>query len=178
MVEICYQIILSASKNVSRDQISDILERNEIDFISIPCPNAIIREKKNDNCYSPFNRHCDCDTTLGAFLRKKDRITKTKRRKMKKVYSSPQESEKEVQRQLEAWKELLKNDIETQRWISFLQDIFSKVWRINIILHWQSHDPFIIKRVETKYHTEITPDLLLNIEEDVLYEFVKRISYL
>ncbi|MFW9904350.1 MAG: hypothetical protein ACFFFH_08470 [Candidatus Thorarchaeota archaeon] len=178
MVEICYHIILSVSKNVTRDQISDILEKNNVDFIPIPCPDAITQKKKNDSCYSPFNRHCDCNTTLGAFLRQKDRFTKSKLKKMKKIYSSPEESKEEVQRQIEAWKELLVNDIETQRWISFLQDIFSKVWRINIVLHWQSDDPFIIKRLETRQHTEITSDLLLNIEEDVMYVFVKRVSYL
>ncbi|MHA2363102.1 MAG: hypothetical protein ACXAC7_04035 [Candidatus Hodarchaeales archaeon] len=145
--------------------------------MSIPCPDAIKQEKKNDHCFQPFNRHCDCNTTLGEFIRKKERITKSKLKKMKKIYSSQEEVEKEVKRQIKVWKDLLINDIETQRWVTFLQDIFSKVWRINLILHWQSNDPFVIKRVETKQHTEITADLLLNIEEDTMYEFVKSENY-
>lgn len=177
LAEICYQIILSVSKKVIRDHIHDILEKNDVDFLPIPSPDAIIQEKKNDHCFRPFNRHCDCNTTLGEYSRKKDTITKSKLRKMKKVYSSPEEVENEVQRQIEAWKDLLRKDIETQRWVNFLQDIFSKVWRICIILHWQSKDPFIIKRVEKRQHTEITTDLLLNIEEDVMYEFVKSENY-
>ncbi len=177
MVEICYHIILSVSRNVTRDHLCEILEKNNVDFLPIPCPDAIRQEKKNDHCFRPFNRHCDCNTTLGEFFRKKDSLTKSKHRKMKKIYSSPEEVEKEVQRQIEAWKDQLKKDIETQRRISFLQDIFSKVWRINIVLHWQSNDPFIIKNVEKRQHTEITPDLLLNIEEDTLYEFVKSENY-
>lgn len=177
LAEICYQIILSVSKNVIRDHIRDILEKNDVDFLPIPCPEAILQEKKNDHCFRPFNRLCDCNTTLGECFRKKDIITEKKLRKMKKIYSSLEEVENEVQRQIDAWKDLLRKDIETQRWAKFLQDIFSKVWRISIILHWQSNNPFIIKRVENRQHTEITTDLLLNIEEDVLYEFVKSENY-
>ncbi len=155
----------------------DILEKNDVDFLPIPCPDAIIQEKKSDHCFRPFNNHCDCNTTLGEYFRKKDDIAKSKLKKMKKIYSSLEEAENEVQRQIDVWKDLLRKDIETQRWVKFLQGIFSKVWRINIILHWQSKDPFIIKRIEKRQHTEITTDLLLNIEEDVMYEFVKSENY-
>ncbi|MFW9991757.1 MAG: hypothetical protein ACFFD4_06835 [Candidatus Odinarchaeota archaeon] len=176
LIRICYYITVSISKNVKREHIIQILEKNEVDFLPVACPDAVAQTRKKDQCFQPFNRHCDCDTTLGIIHRRKNIVTKGKLKRIKKLYSSQEEVEKEVLRQNEAWRDLMKKERETQQWLNFLQELLTKIWRVNIIIHWQSN-PFLIKRIEKIGHAEITPDLLLNIEEDVLYEFVKEKNY-
>ena len=71
----------------------------------------------------------------------------------------------------------LEEELEINRWLDLLHGLLDskKVSRIGLLKHWYTrglHDEeFRINRTEKAQINAITSDFLLNLEEDVLYEF-------
>ena len=175
LTPICIHVIVSLSSHIERDLLDPILEKYDFDFLPRECPDEFQEKRRGDQCFQPFDRHCDCETPLGIIYRRKGVVTKKELKRLRKTFqSSPAELEEEITRR----KELLKKYPETQQWLNFLTEILAQndIWRINVIIHQQS-DPFIIKRTERINDNEIMAELLLNLETDILYEFIKEKTY-
>ena len=71
----------------------------------------------------------------------------------------------------------MERDEEIKRWMEFLHSLLDPkiVSRIGLLKHWYNkglqNEEIIIKRTERVEVNDISPELLLNLEEDVLYEF-------
>ena len=73
--------------------------------------------------------------------------------------------------------------LDIERWSNFIMDIINskEVSRIGILKHWyryglQEEEITLIRR-EKLYVDEIKSEFLLNLEENVLYEFFPRYEY-
>jgi len=71
----------------------------------------------------------------------------------------------------------MERDGKIKRWMDFLHSLLDtkNVNRIGLLKHWYNkrlqNEEIIIKRTERVDVNEISPEFLLNLEEDVLYEF-------
>ncbi|MFX1445125.1 MAG: hypothetical protein ACFFHV_17055, partial [Promethearchaeota archaeon] len=77
----------------------------------------------------------------------------------------------------------MEREKEITRWLDFLNSILNnkKVSRIGLLKHWYDKDlqteVITLARTEKIYIDKITPEFLLNLEEDVLYEFLPAYSF-
>ena len=71
----------------------------------------------------------------------------------------------------------IEKEIEINKWNNFLTSVIgkNKLTRVGILKHWYSkglsNEDFLIKNTEHISVKELNSDILLNLEDDVLYEF-------
>ncbi|MFX1328976.1 MAG: hypothetical protein ACFE91_12695 [Promethearchaeota archaeon] len=68
-------------------------------------------------------------------------------------------------------------NLDIKRWLNFITEIINsnKVSRIGILKHWYRYglndEEIALKKTLKSYLDEVKTDFLLNLEEDILYEF-------
>ena len=186
----CYYITTTLPKDTEIDSIKTILDRYNMAFSPINNINLSSQLRPGELYFRATKDYCDCDTSLGILNReseyqillsskkvktlKKKKWTESEidewiRKKLQKKPSHSKRSTTEKERQL---------DID--RWVNFILEIINsnKATRIGILKHWYRyglHDEVItIKRTVKSYIDEAKSELLLDLEEDVLYEFFPR----
>lgn len=74
-------------------------------------------------------------------------------------------------------------DEKIKRWLDFLRSLLDdkKASRIGLLKHWYDKglqtEEITLTRTEKINIDKITPEFLLNLEEDVLYEFLPTYSF-
>ncbi|MFX1353245.1 MAG: hypothetical protein ACFFGP_04720, partial [Promethearchaeota archaeon] len=137
--------------------------------------------------------YCDCDTVLGSNnpLQEYEKLLKSKKIKSlrKKKWSDEQiqdwimkkirsKSHKTSQK-----KTLSERDEELKKWVDFILYLleFQKLKRIGLIKHWYNtnleDENFKIKETKRISIDVLNSDFLLNLKEDILYEFTLSYSY-
>jgi hypothetical protein len=127
---------------------------------------------------------CACGTSLGSLRRTADRPAASKKelRKLRQEGWSEAKIERWVEEKEAAKAQALTTaqaarTADAERWITQLRSILAagKTDRVGLLLHWyrgslEDERIHLRNRVPVRID-EVTPDLLMNLEEDVLYEF-------
>jgi len=137
--------------------------------------------------------YCDCDTVIGSLNTLKDYQTLLKSKKVRTL-----RKKKWTEEQINQWiKEKIENkrenlvresipkekEIEIERWIEFLHKLLDNklVKRVGILKHWYnkrlSNEEISIKNTYRTSIEDLTPNLLLKLEEDNLYEFIASYKF-
>ena len=183
----CFYITATLPKITKLEEFRNIFNNYNMAFT--PITNEVVQSqlRMGDMYLRATKTYCDCDTILGSLNKLKDYQTLLNSKKVKTL-----RKKKWTDEQIDKWiKEKLKNreikvgrkfsqmerDEEIKRWMDFLHSLLDPkiVSRIGLLKHWYNkglqNEEIIIKRTERVEVNDISPELLLNLEEDVLYEF-------
>ena len=181
----CFYITTTLPKKTDIESFRDILNKYNMVFSPIDNSTFSSQLRPGELLFRATKDYCDCDTSLGILnqhrayqkllnskkvktLRKKkwtqSQIDEWIKEKLQKKSPHSKRSITENERQLDA-----------ERWGNFIQEILKKVKRIGVFKHWYSasieNEAVSIKRTERIDLQELNANYLLNLEEDVLYEF-------
>ena len=155
------------------------------------CNNSFVQSQLNaDEIYlAKRTKYCDCGTQIGMKTRTDDpanrRIDKRELDKLKskgwsetKIARWLSDREKSVEKDKVRYDQIV-NGVHTdiENWLGYIQQLFAEttIKRFGLLLHWYASGPET-ERIKVKGRviirlTELTPDVLLGLEEDTLYEF-------
>ena len=183
----CYYITVTLPKDTKLDSLRPILEKFDMDFSLLKNPN-ITSQLRPDEIYARATKsYCDCNTSLGSRS-----ITPEYNKMLKSQKVRGLRKKRWTDEQIHLWiLEKINNkkpkghdnltpiekDIEINNWINFLTNLLSKnkLTRVGILKHWYSkgltNEEIVIKNTERISIKELNSSILLNLEDDVLYEF-------
>ena len=154
-----------------------------------PLKNAIVSSQlRPEELYLRATKdYCDCDTILGSLNQLKEYQTLLNSKKVKTLRKkkwTEEEIDKWINEKLKKkepkiGKKLtqLEEEQEINRWLDLLHGLLDskKVSRIGLLKHWYTKglqdEEFTIKKTEKVDINTVTSDFILNVEEDVLYEY-------
>ena len=183
----CFYLTATLPKETNLEKLRKFLDDFEMAFI--PIRNDFIEPqlRKGELYFRATKNYCDCSTVLGSLNQRKEYLTLLNSKKVKilrKKKWTEDEIDEWVKNKLKNKKRvvsrnhtLFEGKKEVERWINFLHRLldFSNVSRIGILKHWYSKgledESIILKETQRVNSGEISQDFLLNIEEDILYEF-------
>ncbi len=182
----CYYITVTLPKDTKLEGFKHIINKYEMGFF--PINNKHIKSQlRPDELYLRATKgHCDCDTVLGTSSTSHMYQSLINSKKVKKLRTKKWSDE-----EIENWiaekiknksKDLGKNwpqfrEKEATRWINFLREMLdiNKNSRIGLLKHWYSGalgtEQFAIKEKKRIKIGLVDTDLLLKLDEDILYEF-------
>jgi hypothetical protein len=186
----CHYITATLPHVVEPDSVANIFESHKLGFELISNPHVAEQVNSPDWYILTSRNHCDCGTAFGS-LNHRDTAAKGSSydRELKK-FRKQGWSEAKMQRWLEQ-KEQTKErhrrkdeDLvqggspELDRWIELLNELIGSgpAPRVGLLLHWYhgsiEGERIKIQRRERVRLSEVNPERLMKIEEDVLYEVV------
>ena len=131
--------------------------------------------------------YCDCDTVLGSYnqLKSYQKLLSSKKVKtLRKKKWTDEEIDKWIKEKLNNNEPkhrkkltLLEEEQEINRWLDLLHGLLDskKISRIGLLKHWYTKglddEDFTIKKIEKVNINTVNSDFILNVEEDVLYEY-------
>ena len=183
----CFYVTATLPKIIKLEELRNIFNNYNMAFN--PIQNKVVQSqlRKGDMYLRATKAYCDCDTILGSLNKLKDYQTLLNSKKVKTLRKN-----KWTEEEIDKWiKEKLKKrelkvgrkfspmerDKKIKRWMDFLHSLLDTkmVARIGLLKHWYNkglqNEDIIIKRIERVDVNEISSKSLLNLEEDVLYEF-------
>lgn len=184
----CFYITATLPKGTLLDKFRKVLDKNRMEFSPIYNPIVQSQLRPGELYFRATKNYCDCETALGSLNKLQDYQTLYKSKKVK-VLKKKNWSEEEIDnwikiklksKQKKTGSKLSQLDIknDTERWIGFLKSMLKnkKVARLGILKHWYSRgiedESIKIKRTQQISINELTQELLLNLGEDILYEFL------
>ena len=186
----CYYITVTLPKDTDIDSIRNILNRYNMAFSPIINNNLFHQIRPGELYFRATKDYCNCDTSLGFLNREREyqKLLKSKKvKKLKKKKWTESQIDEWIKKRLQTKPSHIKRSItenerqlDLKRWIKFIGEILNskKVSRIGIIKYWYTHglqdEDFNIKKKFKLHLDEISPMLLSNLAEDVLYEFLIR----
>ncbi|MFW9821655.1 MAG: hypothetical protein ACFFE4_01890 [Candidatus Thorarchaeota archaeon] len=189
----CFYITATLPKGTQIEEITEILESHQMKFSEID--NRIVKSQlRSGELYFRLTKaYCDCDTILGSLNSLQEYQTLAKSKKVKTL-----KKKKWTDEQINDWiKEKLKNcekdlnkkytsteiNLRLSRWTKFLNDLLDKkkVSRIGLLKHWYvgglEEEEIKIMKTEKIGIKQVNSDLLLNLSEDILYEFLPSYDF-
>ncbi len=183
----CFYITATLPKNTDLDKISTILDEFEMSFIPIHNDIVLSQLKAGDLYLRATKSYCDCDTILGSLNRQNEYQTLLNSKKVKTLRKkkwTDKEIDKWIKQKLQNKKKksgghltTFETKEELKRWNLFIQKILNSSTSnyIGILKHWYGggfkDEKITLKEIQRINLNEVAPEFLLNIEEDVLYEF-------
>ncbi len=183
----CYYITATLPKNTRLDSLKPILGKFGMEFSILKNTNITSQLRPDEIYLRATKSYCDCNTTLGSLsiTPEYDKMLKSQKVRglRKKRWTDEQIHlwilEKINNKKPKGHDNLtpIEKDIEINNWINFLTVILSKnkLTRVGILKHWYSkglsNEVFLIKNTERISVKELNFSILLNLEDDVLYEF-------
>ena len=183
----CYYITATLPKNTRLDSLKPILGKFGMEFSILKNTNITSQLRPDEIYLRATKSYCDCNTTLGSLsiTPEYDKMLKSQKVRglRKKRWTDEQIHlwilEKINNKKPKGHDNLtpIEKDIEINNWINFLTAILSKnkLTRVGILKHWYSkglsNEVFLIKNTERISVKELNFSILLNLEDDVLYEF-------
>ena len=184
----CHFITGLIDKHVSPDDLNEVGHDNAIVFAR--CDNDFVTSqlKPNEAYLVKRTKFCDCGTQLGLVTRTNapdtTRVEKREVDKLKKKGWSETKIERwlaDKERTIE--KDKIKYDgivngvhVDIANWIDYINKVFAgtKIEHFGLLLHWYKGGPES-ERVKLKDRViiklkRLTPDTLLKMDEDVIYE--------
>ena len=189
----CFYITATLPKKTSLENLSSIINKYKMDFTEIQ-NKKIKSQLRSEELYLRATRdYCDCDSILGSLnpqqeyqkLYNSKKVKTLKKKKWSEERITSWIEDKIKNKNIEKKTKLTPLEIETKlnRWTKFIQELLNNkdVSRVGILKHWYSggleDEEFIIKKTEKIKLSEITEELLLNLNEDTLYEFLPNYNY-
>ncbi|MHA1467582.1 MAG: hypothetical protein ACTSP6_05825 [Promethearchaeota archaeon] len=183
----CFYITTSLPKNTKLEELRNLFNKYNMAFSPLKNANISSQLRPEELYLRATKDYCDCGTILGSLNQLKEYQTLLNSKKvktLKKKKWTEEEIDKWIQEKLNKKESKhgkkrtpLEEELEINRWLDFLHGLLDskKVSRIGLLKHWYTrglHDEEIrIKRTEKAQINAVTSDFLLNLEEDVLYEF-------
>lgn len=184
----CYYITATLPTEVNLEELKNILNEFDMDFSPITNDNVRAQLRPNELYLRATKSYCDCDTVLGSQNRSQEyeKLSKSKKiRTLRKKRWSEEQIHDWIMKKIDSKhhktglrKTATEVDLAISKWINFLRVVLNtgKVKRIGLLKHWYrtgiASEEILIKNTERINIKEINPELLLNLEEDVLYEFL------
>lgn len=188
-----FYITTTLPKDTDTDSIKTILDRYNMAFSPINNINLSSQLRPGELYFRATKDYCDCDTSLGILNRESEYqilLSSKKVKTLKKKKWTESEIDEWIRKKLQKKPSHSKRSItekerqlDIDRWVNFILEIINsnKATRIGILKHWYRyglHDEVItIKRTDKSYIDEAKSELLLDLEEDVLYEFFPRYKF-
>lgn len=191
----CDYITAILAAGTDLDGLEPILKRHHLDFSLIPNENVTSQLKPGESYHHATRSVCDCGTALGSLAASgetrgdSDRALSRKVRKLEsKGWSRSkidrwiaQKNWTEAKRERTAYhqeqwtREHYTADAE--RWLAILNEMLNsgKTRAVGLLIHWysgrlESERIHIKKRDKTRVR-DASPEMMLHLEHDVLYEF-------
>lgn len=164
--------------------------RNHVILFDV-CNNSFVQSQLSaDEIYlTKRTKYCDCGTQLGVKTRTDDpsnrRIDKREMDKLKskgwsetKIARWLADREKSIEKDKVRYDQIV-NGVQTdiENWLEYIHKLFAETTtnRFGLLLHWYASGPET-ERIKLKDRviiklSELTPDVLLGVEEDRVYEF-------
>ena len=183
----CYYITLSLPNDKELEKLREILYDYNMTFSQINNKSFQSYLKEEQLIFRPTKEYCDCDTALGAFNRQNEYEKLLQSKKVRKL-----KKKKWTQEQIDNWiwdkinirpphvkKSItpMERENEITKWFNFFHEIIDlkDVSQIGILKHWYTstleNEEITLKRKQKVNLKGVDKDFLLNLEEDVLYEF-------
>ena len=183
----CFYITATLPKNTILEDFRDLFNKYNMAFSPLKNANVSSQLRPEELYFRATKDYCDCDTILGSHnqLKSYQKLLKSKKIKTlrKKKWTEEQidewinqklnKNESKHQKKLTP----LEEELEINRWLDLLHGLLDskKVSRIGLLKHWYTKglqdEEFTIIRTEKVNINTVTSDFLLNVEEDVLYEY-------
>ncbi len=189
----CFYITTTLPKDTNIDSIKTILDRYNMAFSPINNINLSSQLRPGELYFRATKDYCDCDTSLGILNRESDYqmlLSSKKVKTLKKKKWTESEIDEWIRKKLQKKPSHSKRSItekerqlDIDRWINFILEIINsnKATRIGILKHWYRYglydEEIKLKRNIKLYIDEVKPELLLDLEDDVLYEFFPRYKF-
>ncbi|MFX1571629.1 MAG: hypothetical protein ACFFB0_02690 [Promethearchaeota archaeon] len=189
----CYYITATLPNDVNLEELKSYFDKFNMDFSPINNSNVKPQLRPNEMYLRATKSYCDCDTVLGSqnlsqeykklLKSKKIRTLKKKKWSEEQIHNWIMNKINSKQHKTALKKTPIEIHQEIDKWRNFLHTILNvaKIKRIGLIKHWYNtglvNEEILIKNTEEIKFKEITPNLLLNLEEDVLYEFFATHSF-
>lgn len=190
----CFYITATLPKDVDLEQFKDIFNEYNMAFNPIENDNIQSQLRTGELYFRATKDYCDCDTILGSLnkLQKYQNLLNSQKvRTLKKKKWTDEEIDKWIKEKLqkEASSTIGKKvtpmeiDEKIKRWLDFVRSLLDdkKASRIGLLKHWYDKglqtEEITLTRTEKINIDKISPEFLLNLEEDVLYEFFPTYSF-
>jgi len=190
----CFYITATLPKDVDLEQLKDIFNEYNMAFNPIENDNIQSQLRTGELYFRATKDYCDCGTVLGSksnLQEYKNLLNSQKVRTLKKKKWTDEEIDKWIKEKLQKkgtstiGKKLtpIEIDEKIKRWLDFLRRSLDnkKVSRIGLLKHWYDkalqNEEITLTRTEKINIDKISPEFLLNLEEDVLYEFLPTYSF-
>jgi len=190
----CFYITATLPKDVDLEQLKDIFNEYNMAFNPIENDNIQSQLRTGELYFRATKDYCDCGTILGSLNNLQEYqnlLNSQKVRTLKKKKWTDEEIDKWIKEKLQKkgsspiGKKLTPMEIDEKikRWLDFLRSLLDnkKASRIGLLKHWYDKalqtEEITLTRTEKINIDKITPDFLLNLEEDVLYEFFPTYSF-
>jgi hypothetical protein len=186
----CHYITAVLPHVVEVKSVAPIFESHKLGFELISNPHLAAQVDPQDWYILTSRKHCDCGTALGSLNHpvaaktssydcalRKFRKQGWSGAKIQRWLEQKEQTSERQRREDEALAEA--GGPELDRWIEFLDDLIrsGRSPKLGLLLHWYrgsvEGERIKIKRRESFRISEVKPELLMKIEEDVLYEIVR-----
>jgi len=189
----CFYITATLPKNTILEDFRNLFNKYNMAFSPLENTKVTSQLRPEELYLQATKDYCDCATILGSYNQLKSYQKLLNSKKVKTL-----RKKKWTEKQIDKWINEKLNNIEPKhgnkltpleekeelsRWLDLLHGLLDskKVSRIGLLKHWYTrglHDEEIrIKRTERAQINAVTSDFLLNLEEDVLYEFFPSHKY-
>jgi hypothetical protein len=185
----CHYITVTLPHNVNANSVAPIFESHKLGFDLISNPHVSAQLEAGDLYLLTTRGHCDCGTALGSLNVSAAHDGLSYERELKK-FRSQGWSEAKITRWLEHKEQTKEKHLredearakgsthELNQWLKLITNVLKSGYalRIGVLLHMyhggiESERISIVRREKVKL-AELTPELLMRIKEDVVYEFV------
>jgi hypothetical protein len=183
----CYYITATLPKDTKLDSLKPILGNFDMAFSILKNANITSQLRPDEIYLRATKSYCDCNTSLGSLS-----ITPEYNKMLKSQKIRELRKKRWTDEQIHLWiLEKINNnkpkghdnltsvekDIEINNWINFITSVLSKnkLTRVGLLKHWYSKglsdEDFLIKNAKRISVKKLNSSILLNLEDDVLYEF-------
>ncbi len=187
----CHYITATLPPGADVERVRNIAKQFHLAWKPIELGRVVSKLKSGETYYLTTAGHCDCGTVLGCLSNDRTKPSNDHKREIAKLRRKGW-SQTKIDRWLHE-KELAtakaeRKDAQTARerqaeaddWIAFLGTVFSSgaSASLGVLLHWCT-GPIAGSNIELAERkivavSSLTPDDLLRMEEDCLYEFLNR----
>jgi len=194
VVNLCYYITSTLPEGTILQDLKPIFEEFNMYFSPIDNKKVKSQIRPGELYFRTTKDYCDCDTVLGSNnpLQEYEKLLRSKKLKSlkKKKWSNEQiqdwimEKIKSKSHKTGFQKKIpSERDQELKKWMDFISSLlkFHKLKRIGLLKHWYNtnleDEDLKIKETKRISIDELNSAFLLNLEEDVLYEFIMSYPY-
>ncbi len=182
----CHYITATLPKETEPTSVAETFRAHQFGFKLISNPHVARQIEAGDWYVLTTKAHCDCGTALGSFAGqattvrdyqselKKFRKQNWSEAKIRRWLEQKEQTRTKHQREDEA--RTHGGPRELTQWIELIADLFKlgQTRRIGLLLHWYRGDvesePIEVLRREKVRMADLSPDRLLKMQEDVVYE--------
>ncbi|MHA2049349.1 MAG: hypothetical protein ACW986_07015 [Promethearchaeota archaeon] len=184
----CFYITATLPEGTQVNSFRKILDEYHLAFTQVNNPLVVSQLRPGELYLRATKSYCDCDTVLGSLNSLQDfqKLSNSKKVKtLRKKKWSEEEISMWINDRLKAKQDKKKNkhspieeSLKSVAWIKFLHSLLDKkvVSRVGLLKHWYTKgltdEDIKLKKTERITVNNLTREFLLNIEEDVLYEFL------